>query len=231
MFSFPVPNPNGSEALSDLLHADLSKFHQPIGKLFPFPGSKTDWDAFRLSNEQVAFFHEQGYLKGIRILDDRQLEVFRGELAEFFQPDHAGQEFWYEYHTNESPDPATVLFHALGAWRLRPGFHDLFWNPAFTLPASQLLGGAVRFWHDQLFCKPPRSWRGGRLASGLFLLDTHQADGPFDVLDRAGRQHARKWLPAVCSGQPPLGAVADHRAGRRHERNSDGSRRRTKGAV
>jgi ectoine hydroxylase-related dioxygenase (phytanoyl-CoA dioxygenase family) len=34
------------------------------------------------------------------------------------------------------------------------GFHDLLWNAAFTTPAAQLLGGAVRFWHDQLFCKP-----------------------------------------------------------------------------
>jgi len=36
----------------------------------------------------------------------------------------------------------------------RAGFHDLLWHPAFLVPASQLLGGAVRFWHDQLFCKP-----------------------------------------------------------------------------
>jgi ectoine hydroxylase-related dioxygenase (phytanoyl-CoA dioxygenase family) len=61
---------------------------------------------------------------------------------------------WYEYHTNESPNPHKVLFHALGAWRITPGFHDVLWHPAFTVPASQLLGGKVRFWHDQLFCKP-----------------------------------------------------------------------------
>jgi len=30
------------------------------------------------------------------------------------------------------------------------------------MPASQLLGGAVRFWHDQLFCKPAR--HGGVVA-------------------------------------------------------------------
>ncbi len=30
------------------------------------------------------------------------------------------------------------------------------------MPASQLIGGPVRFWHDQLFCKPPR--HGGVVA-------------------------------------------------------------------
>jgi ectoine hydroxylase-related dioxygenase (phytanoyl-CoA dioxygenase family) len=50
----------------------------------------------------------------------------------------------------------------LGAWRITPAFHDILWNPAFTVPASQLVGGAVRFWHDQLFCKPPR--HGGVVA-------------------------------------------------------------------
>jgi ectoine hydroxylase-related dioxygenase (phytanoyl-CoA dioxygenase family) len=61
---------------------------------------------------------------------------------------------FHEYHTNESADPSRILFHALGAWRIKPGFHDLVWHPAFSVAASQLLDGPVRFWHDQLFCKP-----------------------------------------------------------------------------
>lgn len=138
---------------------DLSTRHDLVGNGFQLPD---DLGPFRLSEEQVAFYQENGYLAGVRVLTDAQVELLRGELAEFFEPDHPGRDLWYEYHTNESTDPETVLFHALGAWRLRPGFHDMLWNPAFTVPASQLLDGPVRFWHDQLFCKPAR--HGGVVA-------------------------------------------------------------------
>ena len=133
---------------------DLSTVHQPVGDLFCSAPSTEDRDSFRLSDEQVSSYHEHGYLHGVRVLKDRQVATLREELSGFVNPNHAGSDLWYEYHANESQDPDNVLFHALGAWRLRSGFHDLLWNPAFTILASQLLGGAVRFWHDQLFCKP-----------------------------------------------------------------------------
>ncbi len=133
---------------------DLAPYHQALGKLFSRPTSATEWDAWRLTDEQVAFYHDQGYVAGIRVLTDEQVDALRLELAELLQPGHAGNDLWYEYHTNESTDLDTVLFHALGAWRIREAFHDLLWNPAVTVPASQLLDGPVRFWHDQLFCKP-----------------------------------------------------------------------------
>jgi len=133
---------------------DLAQDHQPISDLFRQPTSAAEWDALRLSDEQVAFFEENGYLSGVRLLSDEQVDVLRDELTDFFSPDHPGNDLWYEYHTNESGDPHNVLFHALGAWRIKPGFHDLLWNPPMLAAASQLLQGSVRFWHDQLFCKP-----------------------------------------------------------------------------
>lgn len=141
---------------------DLSQIHRLAGDLFSLPGSAAAWDRFKLTPEQIAFYHEHGYLSGIRLLTEEQVERLRAELETFFDPQHEGRELWYEYHTNESAAPGTQLFHALGAWRIAAGFHDLLWNPAFTVAASQLLDGAVRFWHDQLFCKPAR--HGGVVA-------------------------------------------------------------------
>jgi ectoine hydroxylase-related dioxygenase (phytanoyl-CoA dioxygenase family) len=133
---------------------DLSLLHKHITALFKRPSDSEGWNRYRLSGDQIDFFHANGYLSGIRLLNDEQIEVLRKELAELIDPYRPGHELFYEFHSNESTDASMVLFHALGAWRIAPGFHDLLWNPAFLMPASQLIGGAVRFWHDQLFCKP-----------------------------------------------------------------------------
>lgn len=141
---------------------DLSEHHAPVTDLFQSPKTKEDWEGFRLKQEQIDFYEERGYLAGVRMLDETQLEALRAELSELVEPDEERRALFYEYHTNESKDPSRTLFHALGAWRIMPGFHDLLWNPRFAVAASQLLGGSVRFWHDQLFCKPAR--HGGVVA-------------------------------------------------------------------
>lgn len=140
---------------------DLATQHSPVGNLFndQLKGAN---DAFRLTAEDVAHFESQGYLAGKRILTDAQCDSLCEELADLTDPNHPGNHLFYEFNSNESADPNTVLFHALGAWRVSPGFHDILWNPAFTTPASDLLGGPVRFWHDQLFCKPAK--HGGVVA-------------------------------------------------------------------
>jgi ectoine hydroxylase-related dioxygenase (phytanoyl-CoA dioxygenase family) len=134
------------------MNDDLSRYHHPITSLFGAPGTAPE--QYRLTNDQIDFFYTNGYLAGIHLLNDEQIEALREELAGLIDPSHPANDLFYEFHTNESRDPSKVLFHALGAWRIAQGFHDLLWNPAFLVPASQLVGGAVRFWHDQLFCKP-----------------------------------------------------------------------------
>ena len=61
--------------------ADLSIHHSPITKLFKWPSRIEGWDQYRLSSDQIEFFHEHGYLAGVRLLNDYQIEVLRAELA------------------------------------------------------------------------------------------------------------------------------------------------------
>ncbi len=141
---------------------DLSQYHRPVGDLLSRAITRTDDERLRLSPEQVNFFRENGYLAGVRLLSEMQVEALRAELAALADPQHPGHALFYEFHSNESNDPSMVLFHALGAWRIAAGFHDVLWNPPFLVAASQLLGGSVRFWHDQVFWKPAKS--GGIVA-------------------------------------------------------------------
>lgn len=141
---------------------DLSLTHQLVSDLFKWPSTPKEWEAYKLSEEQVQFYKEHGYLSGIKLLDEDQVDVLRKELSEIVDPQHPGNALFHEFHSNESEDPDKVLFHALGHWRITSGFHDALWNPAFVMAASQLLGGSIRFWHDQLFCKPAK--HGGVVA-------------------------------------------------------------------
>lgn len=142
---------------------DLSKVHELVSDIFKWPADKKEFEQYRLSQEQVDFFNENGFIGGIKMLDDAQIERLRTELNELTDPNSPGHELFYEFHSNESADTSTILFHALGAWRITPAYHDVLWNPRFVVAASQLLGDKpVRFWHDQLFYKPAK--KGGVVA-------------------------------------------------------------------
>jgi hypothetical protein len=141
---------------------DLANYSHPIGKMFVQPKSTKEWEQYMLSEEQVASFKKDGFVKGIKILTEEQVNLLNEELVKLQSLNEEDKKLFYHYESNESEDPNKVLFHAIGAWRLTPGFHDLFWAPAFRMAAYQLLGHSFRIFHDQLFCKPAK--HGGVVA-------------------------------------------------------------------
>jgi hypothetical protein len=141
---------------------DLGQYSHPIGKLFVQPQSAKEWEPYLLTEAQIAAFKKDGFIKGIKILSEEQVDILKEELVQLQTLKEEDKKLFYHYESNESEDPNKVLFHAIGAWRLTAGFHDLMWAPAFRMAAYQLLGQSFRLFHDQLFCKPAK--HGGVVA-------------------------------------------------------------------
>jgi hypothetical protein len=141
---------------------DLAGYSHPISKMFVQPKTAKEWEQYMLSEEQIADFKRDGFVKGIKILTEEQVDLLNSELVKLQTANEDEKKLFYHYESNESEDPNKVLFHTIGAWRLTPGFHDLLWAPAFRMAAYQLLGQSFRIFHDQLFCKPAK--HGGVVA-------------------------------------------------------------------
>lgn len=144
------------------MNRDYGLDNRPVTTMFKQPQTAEEWHNYALNEDQIKHYKEYGFIKEIKILNHEQIESLTGELKKLADPSNPGNEYFYEYHSNESEDPDRILFHALGAWRVSPAFHDILWSPAFRVVAFQLLGKEFRLFHDQLFSKPAR--HGGVVA-------------------------------------------------------------------
>ena len=128
----------------------------PVGRLFPRLRSHEDAEALRLGAEQVRFFEANGYVAGIRVLEGPALEAVREAVERIRRGENAHLDLLYEVEEDYYRDPDRNAFHCLGGWLVEEALHDLVFHPAATVPAAQLLGlERLRFWHDQIFYKPP----------------------------------------------------------------------------
>jgi phytanoyl-CoA dioxygenase PhyH len=131
--------------------------HGMAGKLFAPLTSDAERELCKLSPEQVASYHAKGFVKGPRVLNDAQLEALRDGLEGIRSGENPRLGELYEIDDSWKRAPAENVFHFLGAWLIDEAFHDILYHPRTTVPVSQLLDSPqVRFWHDQVFYKPPQ---------------------------------------------------------------------------
>ena len=131
--------------------------HRMVGDLFRPAASQADRARYTLTGAQVAEFRELGFVRGPRVLDDKQIKALRQGLEQIRTGKNERLSELYEIDEAWKKAPEQSVFHFLGAWRIDEAFHDLLFHPAIAIPVGQLLDTPrVRFWHDQVFYKPPR---------------------------------------------------------------------------
>ncbi len=126
-------------------------------ELFPILRTRRESEALRLNAEQVRSFEANGYLAGIRILEGAALDAVREAVERIRRGETPHLDRLYEVEEDYYRAPERNAFHCLGGWLVEAALHDLVSHPGATVPAAQLLGlERLRFWHDQVFYKPPR---------------------------------------------------------------------------
>jgi len=136
---------------------DYKQIHRIVGDLFAPLKSEADRSKCMISQDDVASFHEKGFLRGPRILDNQQIEKLRAALEEMRTGHNPRMKELYEIDAAYLAAPEKHVFHFLGAWMIDESFHDILFHPKVTVPISQILGvDRVRMWHDQVFYKPAK---------------------------------------------------------------------------
>ena len=116
-----------------------------------------NWRDHLLQAEQVEAFERDGFVVGVPVLEPDEVaelgarvDHIRANLA-----DYADRLYEIEQAHTDSPDE--VVCHFLGGWLVDSALRELVFDPRITVPLAQLLGvSRLRFWHDQVFYKPPR---------------------------------------------------------------------------
>jgi ectoine hydroxylase-related dioxygenase (phytanoyl-CoA dioxygenase family) len=108
-----------------------------------------------LSDAQVAFFRENGFVKGGRVLSDAQVEDLRAALDAVMAGQAAAKP---ERISDMLRSDERSVVQVVNIWAADERFRSHVYHPAICEMVAQLIGTDVlRVWHDQIQYKPPRS--------------------------------------------------------------------------
>jgi hypothetical protein len=104
-----------------------------------------------------AAFLRDGFVGPIDVLTPGEVERVRAAVAEVIAHLDRLRDRLYEVERAFTERPGEVVCHFLGGWRVDAALRGLVFDPRVTAPCASLLEvDALRFWHDQVFAKPPR---------------------------------------------------------------------------
>jgi ectoine hydroxylase-related dioxygenase (phytanoyl-CoA dioxygenase family) len=110
-----------------------------------------------LTAEQIAFFHENGYLnEGFRFYNADQVAALRERLTAVMEGRAASVPEALRNLRGGTLDSEQVVVQIVNIWEADDLFRAHLANPEITAMVAQLTGAeTIRVWHDQIQYKPP----------------------------------------------------------------------------
>ncbi len=105
-----------------------------------------------VTEQQVAFFRENGFVQIDNVLSPEELEALRRAADEVL-----AQRYDPRIETSaENPEYEKVFVQKVNLWRVHEGIRQYTFHPRIAEIARRLIGARrVRLWHDQLLTKMP----------------------------------------------------------------------------
>jgi len=110
-----------------------------------------------LTQQQQLAFERDGFVGPIDVLTPSEVARVRDAVASIVDRLDELEPQLYEVERAYTERKDEVVCHFLGGWRIDATLRALMFDLRITTPCAQLLGvDRLRFWHDQVFAKPPR---------------------------------------------------------------------------
>jgi len=108
-----------------------------------------------LTEQQIAEFKANGYVKGGQVLTDQQVEVLRAEIARVIADRDNPDVQQPVLLRNLSGDDKAPVWQIVNIWEASAPFKELISHPRIVEEIAQLTQATeVRIWHDQIQYKP-----------------------------------------------------------------------------
>jgi phytanoyl-CoA hydroxylase len=108
-----------------------------------------------LTDQQIAEFKANGYLKGGQVLTDQQVDLLRAEMARVIENRDKAGVTQPVLLRNLSGDDNAPVWQIVNIWEASAPYKELIANPKIVEEMAQLTGASeLRIWHDQIQYKP-----------------------------------------------------------------------------
>lgn len=108
-----------------------------------------------LSQEQINRFHDQGFLNGGKLLDDKTVDQLCLEISRVIAQRDRTDIAQPVLNRNLSKDESAPVWQIVNIWQASDAFRTLVTSPIIGGAIAQLTGATeLRVWHDQIQYKP-----------------------------------------------------------------------------